>query len=52
MKHLIVIAAGLGYEDLERRGLQEMAGLTFRPAASTFPAVTCVAQAFVPSASS
>ena len=32
MKHLIVIAAGLGYEDLERRGLQEMAGLTFRPA--------------------
>ena len=45
MKHLIVIAAGLGYEDLERRGLQEMAGLMFRPAASVFPAVTCVAQA-------
>ena len=45
MNHLIVIAAGLGYEDLERRGLTKMAGLAFSPAASAFPAVTCVAQA-------
>ena len=45
MKHLIVIAAGLGYEDLDRRGLKKMAGLEFRPAESVFPAVTCVAQA-------
>ena len=45
MKNLIVVAAGLGYEDLESRGLLSMAGLTFRPAASVFPAVTCVAQA-------
>ncbi len=45
MKHLIVIAAGLGYEDLDRRGLRKMSGLEFRPAESVFPAVTCVAQA-------
>ena len=45
MKHLIAIAAGLGYDVLERRRLLDMAGLTFRPAESVFPAVTCVAQA-------
>ena len=45
MKHLIAIAAGLGYDVLERRRFLDMAGLTFRPAESVFPAVTCVAQA-------
>lgn len=45
MKSLIVIAAGLGYEDLEKRNLLKMAGLEFKPAESVFPAVTCVAQA-------
>ena len=45
MKNLVVMAAGLGYEGLEKRGLLKMAGLEFRPAASAFPAVTCTAQA-------
>ena len=45
MKALVVIAAGLGYEDLERRNLLKMAGLNFNPASSVFPALTCVAQA-------
>ncbi len=45
MKQLNVIAAGLGYGLLERNGLLRMAGLDFGPAASVFPAVTCVAQA-------
>ena len=45
MKNFIVMAAGLGYEGLERRGLLKLAGLDFRPAASAFPAVTCTAQA-------
>ena len=44
MKNLVVMAAGLGYEGLEKRGLLKMAGLDFRPAASVFPAVTCTAQ--------
>ena len=44
MKHLVVSVAGLGWRDLERRGARRMAGLDFRPAASVFPAVTCVAQ--------
>lgn len=45
MKKLNVIAAGLGYGLLERRGQTEIAGLAFAPAPSVFPAVTCVAQA-------
>ena len=45
MKRLHVIAAGLGYGLLERNGLTKMAGLSFVPAPSVFPAVTCVAQA-------
>ena len=45
MKSLSVIAAGLGYGLLERNGLLRMAGLSFEPARSVFPAVTCVAQA-------
>lgn len=45
MRHLTVIAAGLGYGLLERRGLLRMAGLSFAAAPSVFPAVTCVAQA-------
>ncbi len=45
MKHLVVIAAGLGYEGLARRSALKMAGLSFGAAASGFPAVTCTAQA-------
>ena len=45
MKNLVVMAAGLGYEGLEKRSLLKMAGLEFRSAASAFPAVTCTAQA-------
>ena len=45
MKHLFVVAAGLGFRELERRGALKMAGLSFAPGASAFPAVTCVAQA-------
>lgn len=45
MKHLTVIAAGMGYGTLERAGMLEMAGMKFESAPSAFPAVTCVAQA-------
>ena len=45
MKTLTVVAAGLGYNLLERNGMLEMAGLKFHSAPSVFPAVTCVAQA-------
>ena len=44
-KSLFVVAAGLGFRELERRGALKMAGLSFAPGASAFPAVTCVAQA-------
>ena len=44
MKSLIVIAAGLGYEDLEKRNLLKMAGLEFKPAESVFPAEICPKQ--------
>ena len=45
MKHLFVVAAGLGFRELERRGALKMAGLSFAPGKAAFPAVTCVAQA-------
>lgn len=45
MKKLNVIAAGLGYRLLERHDLTKIAGLSFVPSPSVFPAVTCVAQA-------
>lgn len=45
MKRLTVMAAGLGFRDLERRGKLRMAGLEFGEGESAFPAVTCVAQA-------
>ena len=45
MKKLTVIAAGLGWHLLERRGRTSFAGLCFEPRPSVFPAVTCVAQA-------
>ncbi len=45
MKKLTVIAAGLGYGLLERQRATRLAGLSFAPAPSVFPAVTCVAQA-------
>ncbi len=51
MKHLIVIAAGLGYRGLEKRNLTEFCGLKFSPAKSVFPAVTCTAQASLRTAS-
>jgi len=44
-KQLFVFVAGLGYADLERNKALETAGLSFRPATSGFPAVTCTAQA-------
>lgn len=45
MKKLTVICANLGWRTLERRGAAGMAGLSFEPRESVFPAVTCVAQA-------
>lgn len=45
MKELTVVAAGLGYRMLERNKMLSLAGLSFAPKASVFPAVTCVAQA-------
>ncbi len=45
MKRLNVVAAGLGWNLLERNGLTSFAGLSFAPRPSVFPAVTCVAQA-------
>jgi len=45
MKHLVVMAAGLGHRLLEENGALETAGLKFSPAESAFPAVTCTAQA-------
>ena len=45
MKHLVIIAAGLGHRLLEENSSLEMAGLSFKPAESVFPAVTCTAQA-------
>lgn len=45
MRHLIVIAAGLGFRNLEKQNRLHQAGLDFKPAQSTFPAVTCTAQA-------
>ncbi len=45
MKNLVVMAAGLGYEGLAKRNKQKMAGLSFKPAQSVFPAVTCTVQA-------
>lgn len=45
MKRLTVVAAGLGWRTIERRGMISFAGLRFEPRPSVFPAVTCVAQA-------
>ena len=45
MRKLNVVAAGLGWNLLERNSMTEFAGLSFSPAESVFPAVTCVAQA-------
>ncbi len=45
MKSLKVVAAGLGWEALEKRALTRIAGLDFSPAPGVFPAVTCVFQA-------
>jgi len=45
MKKLNVMAAGLGWEQLESRHVKRVAGLDFGPAPSVFPAVTCPAQA-------
>ena len=45
MKKLTVIAAGFGWETLERAKRVKLGDLEFAPRASVFPAVTCVAQA-------
>jgi predicted AlkP superfamily pyrophosphatase or phosphodiesterase len=44
-KWLIVSVAGLGWEYLEKRKINRLAGLELSPADSIFPAVTCTAQA-------
>ena len=44
-RKLWIVAAGLGWRTLERSGSTRIAGLSFSPSASVFPAVTCVAQA-------
>ena len=43
MKHLIVVAAGLGWKEAKK--IPAPPGLEFKPAESVFPAVTCTAQA-------
>lgn len=45
MRHLVVMVAGLGWQDVERRKCRRFCNLEFRPAHSAFPAVTCTAQA-------
>ena len=45
MNHLVVMAAGLGWEWLKRRRAVRLDDLAFRSAKGVFPAVTCVAQA-------
>ena len=45
MKHLVVMAAGLGWEWLKRRRAVRLDDMAFRSAKGVFPAVTCVAQA-------
>jgi predicted AlkP superfamily pyrophosphatase or phosphodiesterase len=46
MERLLVIqVAGLGYDFLLKHHGQEWQGLTFRPAAGVFPALTCTVQA-------
>jgi len=40
-KKMTVVAAGLGFADLERRGRTRLAGLDFVSAPSVFPALTC-----------
>ena len=44
-KLLIIDAAALGWNLLQLRGATEIAGLTFRPAETVFPALTCPVQA-------
>ena len=44
-KLLIIDVAALGYDLLVRHGATEIAGLTFHPAETVFPALTCTAQA-------
>lgn len=45
MKHLIVSIAGFGWEEVQKRWNGTFGDLTFQPADSVFPAVTCTAQA-------
>lgn len=44
-KLLVVQAAGMGFDFLARNGATTIAGMTFRPVESIFPAVTCTVQA-------
>ena len=45
MRKLTVVAAGFGWDVVERNEMREVAGLRFEPKPSVFPAVTCIAQA-------
>ncbi len=45
MKHLIISVAGLGWHDAQGNWGGKLGDLTFKPADSVFPAVTCTAQA-------
>ena len=47
MRNLVLVVAGLGWRDLELRGMTRLCGLSFSPAQSVFPAVTCPAQGTV-----
>ena len=42
---MVAVAAGLGYDWLERRGCVRRNGLTFAPLAAPFPGLTCPVQA-------
>lgn len=45
MKKLVVIAAGLGWNSIEKRFGGKIGDMAFSPTQSVFPAVTCTAQA-------
>lgn len=51
MRNLVLVVAGLGWRDLEMRGMIRSCGLTFSPAQSVFPAVTCTVQGSIRTAS-
>ncbi|MBR1871126.1 MAG: alkaline phosphatase family protein [Kiritimatiellae bacterium] len=44
MKHLVVMAAALGWDGARKNGLGKAGDVALRPAKGVFPAVTCTAQ--------